>query len=105
MALYDPNEFPQEVETTKGFTLAELLVWARSKPADETYDYVNANNCAVAQFGRESGHPELLNLSPEELERKHVCLDRIARGNYCTHRSLRWTFGAFVARLEEALAQ
>jgi hypothetical protein len=37
------------------FTIADVLVWARTKPADEAYNYVDARDCALCQFLRETG--------------------------------------------------
>lgn len=94
MSLYDPGEFPNEVETTTDFSLADVLAWARTKPADEKYDYIDAEICAVAQFGRETDRPYLIDISLgnyPELE-KAACDGP-------------WTFGAFVARLEQAMAR
>lgn len=99
MALYDPNEFPQEVETTKDFTLADVLAWARTKPADERYSYCNADNCAVAQFGRETGRPHLIDIGFLALE--DWDLNEAAQGD---GDASTWTFGAFADRLEKALA-
>jgi hypothetical protein len=36
------------------FTIADVLAWARTKPADEKYDYVDNRQCALAQFLRET---------------------------------------------------
>lgn len=35
------------------FTVADLLAWARTKPADETYVFVSPAYCALGQFARE----------------------------------------------------
>ena len=37
------------------FTISDVLAWARTKPADERYDYENPRNCALCQFLRETG--------------------------------------------------
>jgi hypothetical protein len=37
------------------FTIADVLAWARTKPADETYDYVSNFHCALAQFLKATG--------------------------------------------------
>lgn len=98
MALYDPKEFPNEVETTTDFTLADVLAWARTKPADEGYNYTNFEACAVAQFGLATGRPHLADLSSNDIELQCRGLGWVA----CTHP---WTFGAFADRLEQAMAR
>lgn len=40
---------------TSNFTIADVLAWARTKPADESYDYASHNNCALCQFVKETG--------------------------------------------------
>jgi hypothetical protein len=37
------------------FTINDVLTWARTKPADEAYSYLDNSGCAVAQFLRETG--------------------------------------------------
>lgn len=32
-----------------------ILEWARSKPADEAYDYCSPDSCAISQFLRDTG--------------------------------------------------
>lgn len=41
--------------TNPDFDLQQLLAWARTKPADEGYDYADYRNCAICQFLRETG--------------------------------------------------
>lgn len=41
--------------STPDFDIPEFLAWARTKPADETYSYVNTTSCALGQFLRETG--------------------------------------------------
>jgi hypothetical protein len=62
LSLYDPNDFPREYPTpaepvvpSVDFTVADVLAWARTKPADEEYDYCSNGSCAIAQFVRETG--------------------------------------------------
>jgi hypothetical protein len=43
---------------TADFTIADVLAWARTKPADEAYNYGSNNNCALCQFLRETGRCE-----------------------------------------------
>jgi hypothetical protein len=40
---------------TADFTIADVLAWARTKPADEHYRYNDNTNCALCQFLRETG--------------------------------------------------
>jgi hypothetical protein len=37
------------------FDLRDVLEWARTKPADEAYDYGEPYGCAIARFLRETG--------------------------------------------------
>jgi hypothetical protein len=37
-----------------GFTIADVLMWARTKPADEVYNYW-CNRCAIGQFLVDTG--------------------------------------------------
>lgn len=37
------------------FTVADVLAWARTKPAGERYNYMDNSNCALCQFLRETG--------------------------------------------------
>src|SRR4249919_1111481 len=107
MALYDPNEFP-ETETGVDFTLADVLAWARSKPADEAYDYGDFKNCAVCRFLRDSGRcddPAVSSNHWRDRKRRdgggHHYFDnriRLAAKEYPT------TFDAFADRLEKALS-
>jgi hypothetical protein len=40
---------------TADFTIADVLAWARTKPADESYSYGSNTDCALCQFVRETG--------------------------------------------------
>jgi hypothetical protein len=40
------------------FTIADVLAWARTKPADARYDYGDPNNCALCQFLSDTGRAE-----------------------------------------------
>jgi hypothetical protein len=40
---------------TVNFTVAEFLDWARTKPADEGYGYMDACKCACGQFADFAG--------------------------------------------------
>lgn len=108
MALYDPHEFP-EAEVTTDFTLADVLAWARTKPADLAYDFCEPHECALGQFVRERrlGDPmgsgfwaggkchrygEVLLGAAQDRRGEDWKRDQI------------WTFGAFADRLEKALS-
>jgi hypothetical protein len=41
--------------TAPDFTIADVLAWARTKPADEVYNYADFRNCAICQFLKETG--------------------------------------------------
>lgn len=93
MALYDPREFP---ETKTDFTLADVLAWARTKPANEEYQFLNSSMCAVAQFGIETRRPYLIAVDDLTTIDPILC-DVAVEGD--------WTFGAFADRLEKKLAK
>lgn len=82
----------------KDFTIADVLAWARTKPADGRYEYLDPTNCAVAQFGRETGRPYLIGVS--SLLLNYPALFDVAAGNDVSYAL---TFGAIVARCEAAL--
>lgn len=110
MALYDPNEFP-EVETTTDFTLADVLAWARTKPATERYPYMDCFECVICQFLRDTGRAEepVVEMNGEWSDATRpngpFCASpravNIAAQNNMERDS--WTFGAFADRLEKAL--
>lgn len=99
MALYDPKEFPNE--TKADFTLADVLAWARTKPAGEEYNFCDASNCAVAKFGRETGRDHLIGIVC--LRADYPILEDVAQGPYGDRED--WTLGAFADRLEQALGK
>lgn len=35
------------------FTIADVLAWARTKPADEEYNFIRSGVCALGQYARE----------------------------------------------------
>jgi hypothetical protein len=75
------------------FTIADVLAWARTKPADQSYSFYDASSCAVAQFGRATGRECLVGMPGKTMAQKHPALLQAAIG-------LPWNFGAFAARLE-----
>jgi hypothetical protein len=80
------------------FTIEELLAFARSKPADERYDFCDAGFCAIAQFGRATNRPHLINLGDIGIYSEPVRLAVMASG--C---STDWTFGKLAVRLSVLL--
>ena len=81
------------------FSIADVLAWARTKPADEAYDYHDICGCALYQFCEAKGLP----------------VASCGGTDWCDHKGNRhrllpqgcgvassgpWTFGAFVKRLE-----
>jgi hypothetical protein len=81
------------------FTIADVLAWARTKPADEVYCYINAGGCAVAQFGAETNRPELVGVGLILSLGKRWLYDAVSPPDGMDHD----TFGALVARLEALL--
>lgn len=107
MALYDPNEFPAETKTD--FTLADILAWARKKPADEAYTYSDSSNCALCQFLRVTGRAKQPGVWPYGWKDRALSYrarpgHRIADALADALVSRPHTFGAFADRLEKALS-
>jgi hypothetical protein len=98
------------------FTIADMLAWARTKPADEPYLYTSSGNCALCQFLRETGRAVKPQVGPWldnvfaghwsddfDLERTYPAeLEPALRGEdqFCLPDIERWTFGALAKRLE-----
>jgi len=61
--------------------------FCESKPADKTYDIIDANSCAVAQFLKANGVQNFSLYSWEVPEAYRTAFDRP------------WTFGALATRL------
>ena len=40
-------------------TVEEFLAWAKTKPADEEYDYIDNKNCAFGQFLQSKGYTKV----------------------------------------------
>jgi hypothetical protein len=83
------------------FTIADVLAWARTKPAGESYCYINSQSCALAQFGNATGRDlagrtgtRLLNEWPD----LHEAI------NPAVSRNVAHTFGALVERLEALIS-
>ena len=82
------------------FSIAEFLAWCRTKPADEDYNYINSEECALAQFGRSTGRAELVGAGGTKLlsewDELHEALNPIkTRPRVWGH-----TYGELVERLE-----
>lgn len=86
------------------FTISDVLAWARTKPADERYDYDDVANCAMCQFLRDTGRasdPNVGSLTWDDLDNLETLdsvpfdprLDKVVK--HGSH-----TFGALVTRLE-----
>jgi hypothetical protein len=86
------------------FTIADVLAWARTKPADEEYDFLDPGVCALGLFARErrgfskrsAAHERYRGLVALELRN---AVQGVGRG----YGPERWTFGALVTRLEALL--
>jgi hypothetical protein len=77
------------------FTIADVLAWARTKPADESYNFISPRNCAVAQFGRATGREYLIgrgDLAPF-----------VGEGDALIAIALSSTFGELVGGLERVV--
>jgi hypothetical protein len=79
---------------TADFTIADVLAWARTKPADEAYDYFNCRECALAQFSRHIGLPTFNPRRSEMEQYKNLGEHLIAEPK---------TFGALAGRLAALL--
>jgi hypothetical protein len=88
------------------FTISDVLEWARTKPADERYDYVSSCRCALAQFLIATRDPNARAFPGswiDGLGQDHPLDSRIddaAQGSCPNDR----TFGKLVERLEELSA-
>jgi hypothetical protein len=81
---------------TADFTISDVLAWARTRPADERYNFIDKNACAIAQFGIATERPHLVGLYTEQLADLGL-LDAL-----CPVKGPSWecTFGGLVKRLE-----
>jgi hypothetical protein len=50
---------------TADFTIADVLAWARTKPADERYSYIDNTGCALCIFLRETHRAERPHVVPD----------------------------------------
>lgn len=51
--------------TSPDFSVADVLAWARTKPADGSYTYADASNCALCQFLRDTGRAGSPSVDPD----------------------------------------
>jgi hypothetical protein len=94
------------------FTVADVLAWARTKPANEAYDYSEPGACALCQFLRETGRIADPSVNPTHYRERYsgglgyqlprwADVAAIGAGEACGDSiSERWTFGRLVKRLE-----
>lgn len=90
-----------------GFTIADVLAWARTKPADEEYEYCSNDNCAVAQFLKETGRSKEPSVDPffwTDNRGKERRIDPLIDDAATPPSMTKQTFGEFAKRLELASA-
>jgi hypothetical protein len=87
-----------EMTVASDFTISDVLAWARTKPADEAYDFCNAQTCAIAQFGKDTGRGELVGLLSLQLD--EACPGLLSAVHPMRGAS---TFGALAERLQAML--
>lgn len=91
------------------FTVADVLAWARTKPAKGRYDYCSNRQCAVAQFLRDTGRAAAPYVAGNYwVDGGNSVWDGGAREfdpRICgAANNLRETFGAFLENLEQVSA-
>jgi hypothetical protein len=85
------------------FTIQEVLAWARTKPADEAYDYGDSFTCALAKFGKATNRPHCIGCEGTQLLREMPVLKAALNPGADELRAglpLYKTYGALVQRLE-----
>jgi hypothetical protein len=85
------------------FTIADVLAWARTKPADEQYYYADSSTCALAQFGMATARPQCVGLDGTKLLQALPDLkEALNPGPTTLRRKLPcgMSYGALVERLE-----
>jgi hypothetical protein len=95
MKPFDPayGDVVEAPTVSPDFAVGEFLDWARTKPADERYCYIDPSVCALAQFGAATGRPYLIDIGrPNEA---YPAID-----NAVNPLGGAFTFGALVKRLE-----
>lgn len=84
------------------FTAADVLAWARTKPADETYCYTDPGNCALCQFLRDTGRALEPRVAPPAWREGVLSKDRLPYPVALEDPlALSDTFGELVERLEK----
>lgn len=87
--------------TAADFTIADVLAWARTKPADGGYDYSSNNGCAIACFLIETGRSKNPLVGGDgEWDDRRGRERPSPEGLRDTARGVPFTFGAFADRLE-----
>jgi len=93
------------VKMTRQFTVAAFRKYCEGKPADESYDYIEAETCPISQFGKEVlGIREVNDSVWFDLLYPKVELSRevnpiVNRVDGCCAEGP-WTYGALVERLK-----
>lgn len=101
------------------FTVADVLAWARTKPADGRYDYDSSTRCALCCFLRETGRATSPVVDMEVFgkarwrdrygtggQQYDIAIDAAVRGvtkdelNDNGYNEDLWTYGKLVSRLE-----
>lgn len=96
------------LETTDD--IQALLAWARSRPADETYEYCSRGHCAISQYLKYANPGVQVSVSPVDYtvgnvnKPLHEMLDNAALGVDRPTGERHRTFSAFALRLEQVLA-
>lgn len=86
------------------FTISDVLIWARTKPAGETYCYSSNGQCALAQFLRDTGRAVNPSVNPYSWRDEANLIERheyqeVLNAAVQTHWTNDSTFGALVVRL------
>lgn len=96
------------------FTIADVLAWARTKPADERYNYQDSTNCALCQFLRDTDRAERPRVSmwadnvrggwsedwQDRREYPKIMEPVLSGDGSFEGDETLWTFGGLVSRLE-----
>lgn len=85
------------------FSISDFLAWARTKPADELYNFCNARTCAIAQFGRDTGRAHLIGIKSWDIP---LGLSPVVNtGNWDGPKVGDYSFGNLVKRLEKLVQE
>jgi hypothetical protein len=91
--------------TSPDFSVADVLAWARTKPAGEVYNYVDPTNCALCQFLRETGRATEPNVNPFTWRDGVKATKRFSLPNGLDAALSEDTFGALATRLEALIPE